>query len=178
MHLDITFIWIAGSWKLHPLFLYFLEKRLAIRHLLFTFTSKMVFVLLVSVLFFGDPLPSPYIGWQYRWGGGEELKWHQLAHHQLMRQQGPHFSSHSKLKSMIKAHSSGRLVSSGISDVVIASVYYEKTCLKKLMMKLLLLLLWINRKKRWFLAVPKTDFRYETKARKVMVDFKFDALYR
>ena len=24
----------------------------------------------------------------------------------------------------------------------------------------------------------KNDFRYETKARKVMVDFKFDALYR
>ena len=25
---------------------------------------------------------------------------------------------------------------------------------------------------------PEIDFRYETKARKVMVDFKFDALYR
>ena len=46
--------------------------------------------------------------------GGEELKLHQLAHHQLMSQQGP---------------------------------------------------------------VPEIEFRYETKARKVMVDFKFDALY-
>ena len=25
---------------------------------------------------------------------------------------------------------------------------------------------------------PEIDFRYETEARKVMVDFKFDALYR
>ena len=25
---------------------------------------------------------------------------------------------------------------------------------------------------------PKIDFRFETKARKLMVDFKFDALYR
>ena len=32
-----------------------------------------------------------------------------------------------QLKPMIKAHSSGRMVSSGISDVVIASVYPEKT---------------------------------------------------
>ena len=28
------------------------------------------------------------------------------------------------------------------------------------------------------LAAPEIDFRYETKARKVMVNFKFDALYR
>ena len=28
-----------------------------------------------------------------------------------------------------------------------------------------------------FWRAPEIDFRYETKARKVMVDFKFDALY-
>ena len=28
-----------------------------------------------------------------------------------------------------------------------------------------------------FSRVPEIEFRYETKARKVMVDFKFDALY-
>ena len=33
-------------------------------------------------------------------------------------------------------------------------------------------------KKLRFLAGTKIDFCYETKARKVMVDFKFDALYR
>ena len=37
-----------------------------------------------------------------------------------------------QLKPMIKAHSSGRMVYSGISDVLIASVYSEKTCLNKL----------------------------------------------
>ena len=37
-----------------------------------------------------------------------------------------------QLKPMIKAQISGRMVvSSGISDVVIASVHSEKTCLKK-----------------------------------------------
>ena len=36
-----------------------------------------------------------------------------------------------QLKPMIKAHSSGRMVSSGISDVEIASVHSEKTRLKK-----------------------------------------------
>ena len=61
----------------------------------------------------------------------EELKWHQLVHHQLMNSQGPNFSLHSTAKSMIKAHSSGRMVSSGISEVVIANPseevddYYE-----------------------------------------------------
>ena len=30
--------------------------------------------------------------------GGEELKWCQLTHHQLMSQQGPHFSPHSTVK--------------------------------------------------------------------------------
>ena len=37
-----------------------------------------------------------------------------------------------QLKPMIKAHFSGRMVSSGISDVVFASVHSEKTSLKKL----------------------------------------------
>ena len=42
-------------------------------------------------------------------------------------QQGPHFSPRSTAKTLIKAHSSGRMVSSGISDVVITSVHSEKT---------------------------------------------------
>ena len=35
--------------------------------------------------------------------GGEELKWRQLAHHQLMSQEEPHFSPHSKAKANYKS---------------------------------------------------------------------------
>ena len=51
--------------------------------------------------------------------GGEKLKWHQLAHHQLMSQQRPHFSPHRK---MIKGPISGKLVSSDIRHVAFASL--------------------------------------------------------
>ena len=71
---------------------------------------------------------------------------------------------------MIKAQISGKIVSSGISDVAIASVHSDKTRLKKLVI--------IIARKDGFLWAPKINFRYETKSRKVMVDFKFDALYR
>ena len=61
--------------------------------------------------------------------GREELKGRQLAHHhQLMSQQGPHFSPHSKAKA------NNKLVTSGISDVVTASVYSENTLMKKLVL--------------------------------------------
>ena len=39
-----------------------------------------------------------------------------------------------QLKSMIKAQISGRMASIGISDIVTASVYSDKTCLKKLIL--------------------------------------------
>ena len=45
-----------------------------------------------------------------------------------------------QLKPMIKAQISGRMVSSGISDVVIASVHSEKTRLKKLMVKMIIIM--------------------------------------
>ena len=65
------------------------------------------------------------------------------------------------------------MASIGISDVVTASVNSEKTRMKKLM-------LIMNKLQRnnGFWREPEIDFRYETVARKVMVDFKFDALYR
>ena len=45
-----------------------------------------------------------------------------------------------QLKPMIKAQISGRIVFSGKSDVAFASVYSEKTCLKKLMtMKMIII---------------------------------------
>ena len=46
-----------------------------------------------------------------------------------------------QLKPMIKAHFSGRMVSSGISDVAFASVYSEKTRLKKLMMMKMIIII-------------------------------------
>ena len=41
--------------------------------------------------------------------------------------------SHSTTKTNDKAHVSGRMISSGLSDIVIASVFSEKTHLKKLL---------------------------------------------
>ena len=80
-----------------------------------------------------------------------------------------------QLKPKIKAQIS---VSGGISDVAFASVYSEKTRLKKLMMMKMIIKIIINKSQETtvFLWVPEIDFRCETKARKVMVDFKFDAL--
>ena len=45
-----------------------------------------------------------------------------------------------QLKPMIKAQISGRMVSSGIGDVAIASVHSEKTCLKKCMMIMIIII--------------------------------------
>ena len=67
--------------------------------------------------------------------GGEELKWHQLAHIQLMSQQGPHFSPHSTAKTNDKStflRKEWYLVVY-ISVVAFASILRE-TLLKKLMM--------------------------------------------
>ena len=71
----------------------------------------------------------------------EELKWHQLAQNQLTSLQGPHFSPHGTAKPIIKSQMSGKLVSSGISDVVFASVSSEKTRLKKLMIMIIIMLM-------------------------------------
>ena len=45
---------------------------------------------------------------------------------------------------MIKVQISGRMASFGISDVVTASVYSEKTCLKKLMMMMKMIIIIIS----------------------------------
>ena len=45
-----------------------------------------------------------------------------------------------QLKPMIKAQISGRMISSGRSDVATASVYSEKTHLKKLIMIIIMLM--------------------------------------
>ena len=63
--------------------------------------------------------------------GGEVLKWRYLKHNQLMSLILVHTV---QLKPMIKVQISGGMAFIGISDVVTASVYSEKTCEKKLMM--------------------------------------------
>ena len=66
-----------------------------------------------------------------------------------------------------------------ISDVAIALVHSEKTHLKKLMKMIYYYYYLMNKlQETRFLAAPEIDFRHETEARKKMVDFKFDALYR
>ena len=44
-----------------------------------------------------------------------------------------------KLKQNIKAQISGKLVTSGISDVAIASIHSEKNHLKKMIMKIIII---------------------------------------
>ena len=56
------------------------------------------------------------------------------------------------------------MVSSGISDVVIASVY-----------SIIIIIINKSQQKTIFSGYQEIDFRHETEARKVMVDFKFDA---
>ena len=72
--------------------------------------------------------------------GGEELKWHKL-NNQLISSQGRHFSPRSTAKTNGKVQISGRMASIGISDVVSASVYSEKNCMKKLMMMKMIIII-------------------------------------
>ena len=51
-----------------------------------------------------------------------------------MSLQRPHFSPDSKAKASYKTQISGKLLTSGISDVAIASLHSEKTRLKKMIM--------------------------------------------
>ena len=81
-----------------------------------------------------------------------------------------------QLKPMIKAQITGRIICSGISDVAIASVYSEKTCLKKLIIITIIIIIMNKSQETGFWQAPEIDFCYETKARIVMVDVKFDAL--
>ena len=85
----------------------------------------MIFQLLVSVLFSRTPY-HPYIGGHYRWAGSTKDL---ILVHTV------------QLKPMIKAHISGRTISSNISDVAFASVYSDKTHLKKLIMIIIIIIM-------------------------------------
>ena len=83
-----------------------------------------------------------------------------------------------QLKPMIKAHFSGRMVSSGISDVMFASVHSEKTCsLKKLMMIMIIIIMNKSQETTVFSGRHKLTSAMKLRLEK-MVDFKFDTLYR
>ena len=58
---------------------------------------------------------------------------------------------------------------------MIASVHSEKTRLKNLIM--IIIIMNKSQELTFFSRAPEIDFRYELKARKVVVDFKFDAPY-
>ena len=80
-----------------------------------------------------------YTGERFRCGGGEreELKWRQLKT-KLISSQDLILVQAVQLKPAVKAQISGRMASIGINDVVSASVYSEKTRMKKLMMKMII----------------------------------------
>ena len=70
---------------------------------------------------------------------GEELKWRQLAHHQLMSHPRTCIAKTNNKKAQI----SGRMLSSGISDI--ASMHSEKTRLKKCMMIMIIIIIIMNK---------------------------------
>ena len=77
--------------------------------------------------------------------GGEELNWCQLKHNLLMISQEPHFSPLGTAKTSDKCTNRRKNGSIGISDVVTASVYAEKTRLKKLMMMEMIIISKMNK---------------------------------
>ena len=99
MHLDITF----GLQLVESSSLVSVLFREAFNHPYISFFHLLVngFSVTCFRTFFADLLPS--FNWFAVSVGGEELKWRQLAHHQLMSQQGPLFSPHSKAKPNYKS---------------------------------------------------------------------------
>ena len=77
----------------------------------------------------------------------------------------------------MKAQISGNLVTSGISDVAISTVHSEKACMKKMIM-IIIFSMNKSQESTVFGGRQRINFSYETVARKVMVYFKFDVLYR
>ena len=88
-----------------------------------------------------------------------------------MSQQKPHFSPHSKAKPIIKAQISGKLVNSGDH----LSTLRETRMMKMFLIIIIIISLNKSQESIFFSRAPEIDFRYVRKARKVMVDFKFDA---
>ena len=71
--------------------------------------------------------------------GGGKLKWRQLA--QSLNEGRFTLVHTEKLKPMIKGTISRRMLSSGISHVAFASVYSEKTCMKKCWIMIIIIMM-------------------------------------
>ena len=91
----------------------------------------MFFVLLVSVLFSQTPYFPNIVG-RYQWAGRNSKDL--ILVHTV------------QLKPLIKAHFSGRMETRDISDIALASVHYEKTHLKKLIMIIIIIIM--NKRKK------------------------------
>ena len=89
----------------------------------------------------------------------------------VMSQQGPPLV---QLKPIIKAQISGRMVSSGISDVAFASVHSEKTCLKKLIIMMMIII--IARISGFFCRAAERHFHRLPVPINVSVDLKYGVL--
>ena len=99
----------------------------------------MVFVLLVSVLFRRPLSCLILVGGN---GGRGEVKMASATTPSTNEQAKGFVLVHTvQLKPMIKAQISGRMISSGISDVVIASVHSEKNRLKMCMMIMIIIII-------------------------------------
>ena len=98
----------------------------------------MVFLLLVSVLF---RRPLTFIMLVGGIGGQGGIKMASAKNNQLIGRNDLILVHAVQLKPMIKVQISGRMASIGISDVVTASVYSEKTRMKKLMMKMIIIII-------------------------------------
>ena len=72
--------------------------------------------------------------------GGEELKWRQLAHNQLMSQQRPHFSPHSRDKAYYKSINLRKIGNKCFKCFSAPSVHSEKTRQKKLMNMIIIII--------------------------------------
>ena len=91
-----------------------------------------LFLQLLWFLCFNDPLP--YIGGRYRWVG---RNFNGISEHTVSFRSSKDLIL-IQLKLMITAHSSGILVSSCLSDIVITTIHSEITRLKKLMMMMIM----------------------------------------
>ena len=96
----------------------------------------MVFLLLVSVV--SSLTFIVLVGGIGGWGG---IKMATAKNNQLISSQGHHLVHAVQLKPTITVQISGRMVSIDIKDVVTASVYSEKTRMKKLMMMKMIIII-------------------------------------